>query len=81
MSTYHQKEILRILSEDPDVCINENKNGTFINLSEQKQNTIDKLTKYSIYVYEQQKSLDKQEAEKQHLQKTFFTEVKDNIIS
>ena len=81
MSKYHQIEILRILSNETDICINENKNGTFINLSEQKKGLVDKLTKYSFYVDEQQQSLDKQEAEKQLLQKTFFTEFKDNNVS
>ena len=77
MSKYHQIEILRILSSDSDVCINENKNGTFINLTEQKNELIKELEKYCIYVEEQQKSLEYQEKEKLRLQKTYFKEDKD----
>tara|TARA_Y100001958_G_scaffold25047_1_gene15674 strand:- start:3527 stop:3817 length:291 start_codon:yes stop_codon:yes gene_type:complete len=77
MSKYHQLEILRILSSDSDVCINENKNGTFINLTEQKAEIIEQLKKYCIYVEEQQKSLEYQEKEKQRLQNTYFKEDKD----
>lgn len=40
MSKYHQIEILRIFSSEKEVCINENKNGTFINLSEQKKKSL-----------------------------------------
>lgn len=81
MSKYHQVEILRIFSSDSDVCINENKNGTFINLSEQKTDIIEQLEKYCVYVEEQQKSLEYQEKEKQRLQKTYFKADKDNTIS
>ena len=77
MSKYHQLEILRILSSDTDVCLNENKNGTFINLTEQKAELIEQLEKYCIYVEEQQKSLEYQEKEKQRLQNTYFKEDKD----
>ena len=72
MSKYHQIEILRIFSTEPDVCINENKNGTFINLSEQKKEIIEQLQKYCVYVKEQQISLEHQEKEKKRLQNTYF---------
>ena len=77
MSKYHQIEILRILSSNSEVCINENKNGTFINLTEQKDELIEQLKNYCIYVEEQQKSLEYQEKEKLRLQKTYFKEDKD----
>ena len=77
MSNYHQIEILRILSKNLDVCINENKNGTFVNLSEQNSSIIDKLSKYTIYVNQQQQSLEEQEKEKLRLQKVFFKEDKE----
>jgi len=77
MSNYHQIEILRICSSEPDVCINENKNGTFINLSDQKKELIELLEKYCIYVEEQQKTLEYQEKEKLRLQNTYFKADKD----
>ena len=81
MSVYHQHEILRIFLTDSDVCINENKNGTFINLSEQKKDIIDKLHQYCIYVNEQQKSLEYQEKEKLRLQNKYFKADKDTNSS
>ena len=78
MTLYHQIEILRIFSSDSDVCINENKNGTFINLTEQKKDIIEKLEQYCLYVDEQQKVLDFQEKEKLRLQKTYFKADKDS---
>ena len=81
MSIYHQHEILRIFLSDSNVCINENKNGTFINLTEQKKDIIDKLHQYCIYVNEQQKSLEHQEKEKLRLQNTYFKADKDTSSS
>ena len=77
MSKYHQIEILRIFSLEPDVCINENKNGTFVNLTDQKNDVIEKLKQYCQYVDEQKKSLEYQENEKRRLQNTYFKEDKD----
>jgi hypothetical protein len=77
MSKYHQIEILRILSSDDDVCVNENKNGTFINLTDQKPDMIEKMEAYCTYVEEQQKSLEYQEKEKIRLLNTYFKEDKD----
>ena len=57
MSKYHQLEILRKLSIMEGVNINENNNGTFINLTEQSEDVILILEKYSIYVNEQQQEL------------------------
>ena len=79
MSKYHQIEILRIFSSEQDVCINENKNGTFINLSEQKKDIIEQLQKYCVYVKEQQISLEHQEKEKKRLQKTYFKPDKETL--
>ena len=45
MSKYHHVEVLRILTNTPEVKINENNNGTFINLSEQPTEILNKLEK------------------------------------
>ena len=73
MSKYHQIEVLRLLSESPSVKINENNNGTFINLTEQSPAVIDELIKYANYVDEQQKQLNKIETEKEQLEQAFFS--------
>jgi len=72
MSKYHQIEVLRILTNTPEVKINENNNGTFINLSEQPIDILNKLEKYANYVDEQQKHLKSIETEKDEIEQNFF---------
>ena len=76
MPKYHQIEILRILSECDNVCLNENNNGTFVNLTEQPEDIIAKLEHNSKYVDEQQSELAYIEDEKEKLEQTFFTSAK-----
>jgi len=73
MSKYHQIEVLRLLNKLPSVTINENNNGTFVNLTEQTTEVIGQLVKYANYVDEQQQQLNKIENEKEKLEQTFFT--------
>ena len=82
MPRYHQIEILRILSECKEVCLNENNNGTFVNLTEQSNEVIEKLKNYSKYVDEQQTELAVIEEQKEKLEKTFFKDNKEinNVI-
>ena len=77
MPIYHQIEILRIFKES-DILLNENNNGTFINLTELNKNIIDKLDKYISYVNEQETQLNEIEIEKNRIQNTFFKDNKDN---
>jgi len=72
MSKYHQIEILRILCNLNEICINENNNGSFINLTEQSEYIIGELEKYTVYVKEQQEQLNKIEDEKNIIKETFF---------
>ena len=82
MSKHHQIEVLRIFSQIPGVCLNENNNGTFINLTEQNDDVITRLTDYIKYVDEQQKQLSSIENERERLEKVFFKDNKEtsNII-
>jgi hypothetical protein len=73
MSKYHQTEILRILKQYNDVNINENKNGSFINLTELPHHIIENLIKYSEYVEEQQRELKEIETEKERIENKFFS--------
>jgi hypothetical protein len=77
MSKFHQIEILRILSSSTNVCLNENNNGTFVNLTEQSENIIVELKKYVSYVNEQQSYLSIVENEKCRLEKIFSKDNKD----
>jgi len=73
MDKYHQIEVLRILTKQSSVKINENNNGTFVNLTEQTSGVIAELHKYTNYVEEQQKQLKKIETEKEEIEQHFFT--------
>lgn len=73
MTKYHQIEVLRLLTNLPSVKINENNNGSFINLTEQTPEVITELKKYADYVDEQQKQLKKIETEKEQIEQHFFT--------
>jgi signal-transduction protein with cAMP-binding, CBS, and nucleotidyltransferase domain len=77
MPVYHQIEILRIFNES-DILLNENNNGTFINLTELDYSIIEKLDKYISYVNEQESQLDEVEQEKTRIQKVFFKDNKDS---
>jgi hypothetical protein len=73
MSKYHQIEVLRLLSKLSSVKINENNNGTFINLTEQSTEVIGELVKYADYVDTQQKQLKIIETQQEQLEQVFFT--------
>jgi len=77
MSKYHQVEILRLLTGMPDVCTNENNNGTFINLTEQSDDVINALEHFTIYVKEQQEQLSLIEDRKTLIKETFFKDNKE----
>jgi hypothetical protein len=66
MPKYHQIEILRILISN-SVYLNENNNGTFVNLTELDDKSIQLLENYAKYVNEQQTHISKIEQEKDRL--------------
>tara|TARA_Y100000389_G_scaffold205058_1_gene262557 strand:+ start:3038 stop:3331 length:294 start_codon:yes stop_codon:yes gene_type:complete len=80
MTKHNQIEVLRILSKNKQVNINENNNGSFINLTELDISVIQILNNYISYVDEQERSLDYVENEKERLENTFFKDNKDNEI-
>ena len=57
--------------------MNENNNGTFVNLTEQSKDIIIQLNKYVKYVNEQQNQLSIIEDEKSRLEKIFCKDNKD----
>lgn len=76
MSKFNQIEILRILTNNKNVTINENKYGIHINLSEVLDNTLEELMSYIKYVNTQEIYLNNVEKEKEKYKNTFF--LKDN---
>ena len=76
MSKFNQIEVLRILTGNKDVIINENKYGIHINLSELRPQIIDDLLVYINYVTTQEIELNNIEKQKQDYKNNYF--LKDN---
>lgn len=68
----HQVEILRILHKN-NVYMNENKNGTHINLMELQPTVLEEVKKYLDYVKCQENNLDIDEKQKEEYKNIFFT--------
>lgn len=77
LTKYHQIEILRILTVK-NATINENNNGSFINLTELDSNIINSLHEYIKYVDAQEDSLKEIETEKERLENIFFKDNKES---
>lgn len=83
MSKHHQVEVLRILKTRSSVHLNENKNGTFINLSLLTAEDIDALKDYSEYVKDQQETLALIESKKRIIADKYFKDYKyykDSVV-
>ena len=73
MNTFHQIEILKILyNHNNEVILNQNKNGTLINLTDVPDYIIDKLYKYISYVENQERQLNNVETEKDTILNNYF---------
>lgn len=68
----HQLEMLKILNSCPDVKLNENKSGVYVNLSFLPETTTKKLFVYLEYIQEQEKMLLLAESKKEHYVKAYF---------
>lgn len=81
MSVAHQIEVLRLFHADKSVQTNENRNGTFVNLTSLSEDSLARLEQYVKYVRDQQERLSVVEAEKERLQKEFFNGDKERTTS
>jgi hypothetical protein len=72
MNKIQHIEVLKILKKYPNVKLNENRNGVYINLSYLPQATLDDLNLYIKYVEEQEKNLSTIEVQKEEFKSTFF---------
>jgi len=78
MNKFNQIEVLRILNNNKEVTINENKYGIHINLSDLKKELLDDLNDYIKYVNTQEVALHQVEKEKEDYKNTYFTkDIKD----
>ena len=75
MNKCQQIEILKLLKND-SVTMSENNNGTFINLTDLTESTVNKLEKYIEFVGTQQRQLLSIEDKKQVIQNEFFKQEK-----
>tara|TARA_B100000035_G_scaffold250865_1_gene219880 strand:+ start:209 stop:529 length:321 start_codon:yes stop_codon:yes gene_type:complete len=82
LDKFHQIEILKILHENVDNSIlNQNNNGTFINLSNVDDSVIHKLQSYLKYVITQETQLNDLESQKEQFKTKYFQkENKDKIV-
>lgn len=80
MPICHQIEILRLCKNNLNLTINENNNGSFINLTKLSEYEIEQLEKYVNYVIEQKIELDTIENEKNRLENNFFNGNNNNIV-
>ena len=79
MNKFNQVEVLRILSKNNNVTLNENKYGIHVNLSEVKKEIIDELNVYIKYVNAQEITLNAIEQKKEDYKNTYFSkDIKDN---
>lgn len=69
MNKLHHIEILKILKKNPNVKLNENKNGVFVNLSFLPAELIDEVKSYVSYVGEQEKTILNMEAQQEEYKK------------
>lgn len=63
--------ILQIIMKDEEECINENKNGIYVNMSELTRQTIATIKKYLDYIHFQEQNLNKIEAEQEIVKSNF----------
>jgi len=81
MSKFNQIEILRILTKNKHVIINENKYGIHINLTDIDNHTLKELILYIKYVNTQETYLNNVEQEKEKYKNTFFLKGNKDILS
>jgi len=72
MTKNHQIEILKILKSSPEVKINENKSGVFVNLTFLPDDVLAGIRNYLSYVHDQENSLLELESQKKAFKDTFF---------
>ena len=74
MPKNHQIEILKILNTHPDVKLNENKSGVYVNLSFLPKDVLPKIKEYLGYVQDQENALRDIETQKKDYVKAYFDE-------
>jgi hypothetical protein len=74
LNQHHQIQILKIMTQFK-VGLTENKNGSFVNLTNIDEGVVSKLAEYLSYVDEQETQLKEVENQKTELTKQFFKSI------
>ncbi len=74
MSKTQHIEILKLLLKNPEVKINENKSGVYINLSWLPSITISMIEEYICYIDQQENALSSTECQKEEYKRAFFSD-------
>lgn len=72
MSKSQHIEILKILRKNPEVKLNENKSGIFINLSFLPEDIVTAIDEYVKFVEDQEKAIDSLETQKEEYKNAYF---------
>jgi hypothetical protein len=76
MDKTHHIEILKLLKKYPQIKLNENKSGVYINLTFLPKETIDDLQSYLEYINDQESCLMSMEYQKAEFKNAFFVDGK-----
>lgn len=76
MDKTHHIEILKLLKKYPQIKLNENKSGVYINLTFLPKETIDDLQSYLEYIDDQESSLMRMEYQKAEFKNAYFVDGK-----
>ena len=76
MPKFNKIEVLKILSKDNKITLNENKYGVLVNMTDFGDDVIEKLKNYISYVNTQESNLNEVEVQKENFKNIYF--VKDN---
>jgi hypothetical protein len=74
LNQHHQIQILKIITQH-NVAYTENKNGSFVNLTNIDEGVVSKLAEYLSYVDEQETQLKEVENQKTELSKQYFKSI------
>ena len=72
MNKFHQVEILKLLKSCSHLKLNENNNGTFINMVDISDDILIKISNYINYVEQQEKNLSHIEIAKLNIKNKYF---------
>jgi len=68
-------EVLKLLKKHTQVVLNENKSGTYINLTYLSDDIVDELDNYMKYITDQELTINEIENQKTDVKNEFFTTV------